>query len=874
MKKHSVARSSIAQVYEHCPRRPYVELAVPQDALTVSSAVFTTESRDQGWADDKSTSFTWFDVALRRPEGRSDVADIKIHSNAVGKQEFSRATTRWDSMTPGSQRTLPRVETWLRVLKPGDVILLIPRAQYKCWVNIVRQASIGIEYVARPEASEVAASSGDAKFHRLSDDIRVHPTIHRPLNYADQQIRVLVITPCEQGYHGKFVGHFEYINLAKSVETETTGFHALSYYWSDASAEVPFPICDGEDVPGSARSIIGVSGTLYKAICRLSSKATATGPLRIWIDAICINQDDLEERSQQVAMMGSIYSRAEVVHVWLDDDFVPGLDEALRLIRDIVNVNTRICPGATQCRCQGTKHTLSTEQINGIIHDAASHFVGYGPEVFAQHIAGGHFSSAAKDAGNGGEGQHDVHWAYFMQSFFHHPWFQRVWVVQEAILSPKTVVCSANEEIPWEELLMVNKIASMPEYAGQARWSIQTHDSMPAIWNVLTESHGKGPLSILEVFLKALDLKATNPCDKLWGLLSFGHETREAAKIPLLLRPDYSKPVNKVMADFTRWWILEYRSLDVLSYVHSQATRAWRRTLWDQDPRIDATAAGAERPTWALATNGYAQLSHVTLRAQFPIPFSHLPLTKVPPDLDLIRPPSDPDTTYNPLELTLRGTRLGAILALGHPPREMVAPLPWHSDKLEKEKYKTLAAVFNRLFDPSARMGVWLLRGVNYHDEEWDPAVLHDVLECHVRAHWGYVVDEGARQHILLPQDAVGGGVVDGEGKNGEEVVGAGDGGGENTYQREESYDLPACVERCFFVLDTRDKTGKGTYGLCPWTAREGDVAVLLRGGGVPYLLRPVGNAHEGKYQFVGESFVELDGGAEDGSAEEVFVLV
>jgi hypothetical protein len=37
----------------------------------------------------------------------------------------------------------------------------------------------------------------------------------------------------------------------------------------------------------------------------------------LWIDAICINQSDNEEKSQQVRLMGEIYSKAEVVRVWL-----------------------------------------------------------------------------------------------------------------------------------------------------------------------------------------------------------------------------------------------------------------------------------------------------------------------------------------------------------------------------------------------------------------------------------------------------------------------------------------------------------------------------------------------------------------------------
>ena len=37
----------------------------------------------------------------------------------------------------------------------------------------------------------------------------------------------------------------------------------------------------------------------------------------LWIDAICINQDDVPERNQQVSKMKSIYQGAEAVNAWL-----------------------------------------------------------------------------------------------------------------------------------------------------------------------------------------------------------------------------------------------------------------------------------------------------------------------------------------------------------------------------------------------------------------------------------------------------------------------------------------------------------------------------------------------------------------------------
>lgn len=37
----------------------------------------------------------------------------------------------------------------------------------------------------------------------------------------------------------------------------------------------------------------------------------------IWVDALCINQEDDRERAGQVKIMGSIYQRARLVKVWL-----------------------------------------------------------------------------------------------------------------------------------------------------------------------------------------------------------------------------------------------------------------------------------------------------------------------------------------------------------------------------------------------------------------------------------------------------------------------------------------------------------------------------------------------------------------------------
>jgi hypothetical protein len=43
-------------------------------------------------------------------------------------------------------------------------------------------------------------------------------------------------------------------------------------------------------------------------------------PRILWIDAICIDQDNIAERSRQVQMMTEIYQRAASLLTWLDPD--------------------------------------------------------------------------------------------------------------------------------------------------------------------------------------------------------------------------------------------------------------------------------------------------------------------------------------------------------------------------------------------------------------------------------------------------------------------------------------------------------------------------------------------------------------------------
>jgi hypothetical protein len=89
-------------------------------------------------------------------------------------------------------------------------------------------------------------------------------------------------------------------------------YRPISYVWGDPSATKIILV---DDTPFKVR--INLWNYLAQARSEEYTGVLWAEPLWIWVDAICINQDDLDERSKQVAIMGQIYSKAYGVCAWL-----------------------------------------------------------------------------------------------------------------------------------------------------------------------------------------------------------------------------------------------------------------------------------------------------------------------------------------------------------------------------------------------------------------------------------------------------------------------------------------------------------------------------------------------------------------------------
>ena len=122
-------------------------------------------------------------------------------------------------------------------------------------------------------------------------------------------IRLFCLLPHEDEgapVRGRLVGH----SLQHAGE-RAQRYEALSYVWGTMSKQLSIEIGEAE---------FAVTGNLHAALKRLRDDCFER---ILWIDAICINQQDHDERTQQVGCMALIYASASSVIVWLGE---PGPD--------------------------------------------------------------------------------------------------------------------------------------------------------------------------------------------------------------------------------------------------------------------------------------------------------------------------------------------------------------------------------------------------------------------------------------------------------------------------------------------------------------------------------------------------------------------
>ncbi|KAM0417136.1 hypothetical protein ACHAPT_012843 [Fusarium lateritium] len=143
-----------------------------------------------------------------------------------------------------------------------------------------------------PEKIDIGSSAGAALVYK---DVA-------SLDDAHQEIRILHLEP---GWGSAPISCT--IHRISLTSDPPPRYEALSYTWGD-------PKVTREIVVNNY--VVNVTFNLYSALYRLRQ---AEDMRALWVDALCINQTNVDERGQQVGLMGKIYSICDNTVIWIGE---------------------------------------------------------------------------------------------------------------------------------------------------------------------------------------------------------------------------------------------------------------------------------------------------------------------------------------------------------------------------------------------------------------------------------------------------------------------------------------------------------------------------------------------------------------------------
>jgi hypothetical protein len=182
---------------------------------------------------------------------------------------------------------------------------LIPSPRSLQSINIAESVSNSEE----PPAKRIRSSRSVASATACAT---VQPTVYRRLDKTKREFRLCDLHSSSE-LSAPLICSLGIVPLDKSGK-----FVAFSYVWGQ-EPPIETIIINGfqhQIRPNLAAGLRRFRAAYYQSSSRKRRKPR---PISVWADAICINQDSIEERNHQVPLMRVIFSTCEYVFSWLGE---------------------------------------------------------------------------------------------------------------------------------------------------------------------------------------------------------------------------------------------------------------------------------------------------------------------------------------------------------------------------------------------------------------------------------------------------------------------------------------------------------------------------------------------------------------------------
>lgn len=348
-----------------------------------------------------------------------------------------------------------------------------------------------------------------------------------------------------------------------------SGYLTISYTWGniDTTKQV-FIKCNG--VPSA------ISENLFTILRRLRRPDSA---IRVWADALCINQTDAAERTHQVGLMGEIYKNSSETVIWLGEEGVQDdvgyrfLDQPTNLDSMSTHVSPRIIWQGNDDDERLLQQYLSDPRITDSPNDVYGAFCLI--QSIAQRASGPLFELFTLQTRSPFMGLAPTSKASRilagLSRLMSRPWFTRIWVIQETVLSQRATVHFGMLSAPWSMFATAAALWAQDHHSLclDLSGTFQGHEVLNRFSNAVLQidetrsdyhisAHSSTLISLLWKFRP---LEATDKRDKVYALL--GLTTDWQGRPPM--EPDYNMDTSKVFLRTTIDNIHRSQSLTVLS---------------------------------------------------------------------------------------------------------------------------------------------------------------------------------------------------------------------------------------------------------------------------------------------------------------------
>ncbi|KAJ4317398.1 hypothetical protein N0V84_007375 [Fusarium piperis] len=311
-----------------------------------------------------------------------------------------------------------------------------------------------------------------------------------------------------------------------SLDSRLQKYDALSYVWGDKTNLTPIQI-NGHTVM--------VTTNLRTALFNIRK---LDQPCTLWVDAICIDQNNVLERNHQVSIMADIYRNAARTIVWMGDSRPPYTAKAFAMLDELA---------AEAISKQHPSMDIDPYNVPlALLHLKVTESPLF--DRFRDDISILHLACAE--------------------------WWFRAWTVQEILLASQAVVMAGTFTMDWDHFstginygftlgiwnpvtlgIIVDPIV-MPYLSTHALWKQRNRSG-----RLSTTTQAQ---ALLEVLIQCRFRQASDPRDKVYALLGLKDVDADNSADQLEIEADYRLSTSQVYCHAARQLLLQSGGLDVL----------------------------------------------------------------------------------------------------------------------------------------------------------------------------------------------------------------------------------------------------------------------------------------------------------------------